>query len=589
MSMDIVPDPEVVQGVLHRLRSEAARCGLVSEAAQPDPTLRTLFEGFAYEIATMRSELERSLEQNRHNLLSQFLGLGVRRQPAQALVAVLASEAPTIDEELRLTGEGSRAQGAERREFRVPGQFRLCSLALGGAAYTGPGGLFLLDPDPRFPVRSNPILPMGEFSTPGPPCLHFGLRGTPPRGGEILSLAVVPPEEGRSRLARQGPELLSYRRWLCAGSMYTGDGRPLEPPQRIADLGRDDAIADAVSDRLPTARAAFRTLLERHLHAELILAWPGPLGDLMRPGPPPEALRRGLDALAPDRIGAWGEDLRWLTLRLSHLPVDDASRLFKRVAVNVLPAIAYEVLPVECYHPTGENIHAGTGMLPLPLGESTHALLQADDWVVDRVECTGEQFPHIHEHPDPDGNWYGLVSDWRSSTLYLHPAMRRAATMGAVNLHLGRLVGEEANGSVLDSSPYNRTAYPGVEAVAPIVEFAGGGSMAGASAEAMWEGIGSFLRTRDRLITRWDYESFILRFDPRIVRCRFENAALPRQGRFVPGIAITVHFDRDLVFESGTMEVSVTALARELERRATLGTHVDVLLGDPENRGGGDR
>lgn len=574
-------EPGDLADVMGRLRKEAARCEILSEAGQPDPTLDVLLTGFAREIASLRGELRDSLERNRRNLLSQFLGLGVRRQPAQALVACATNAPFSVDQNLDLRG-ASRLGGAARpQRFRCPGSVRLPHLTLAVVAYTGPGGLFLSPSTSPSSVRSNPLAFAGEFADPGPPCLHIGLRGVPPRRDEVLSLAVVPPEESRSRLAASGPELLSYRRWLEEGTFFTGGGEVLPPPRRLCDLAGTDTLADVVSDRLPTARAAFRGLLRRHLYADLVLAWAGPLDDVLVAGPPPETLRRAVEILASGDREEWPGDLRWMTLRLPRLPGGDPGGLIKRVAINVIPVVAYrrsdspESMPV-----TDANIHPTTGMLPVPLSEETHLLLQGDDWVVDHVECGGETYPHIHEHPDPEGNWYGLVSDRRSSALYLHPARQSVSLDGRVFLYLGRLVGDEANDSTVDPLPYDHRNQA-VREVTAVVDFVGGGSAAGVSEEAAWEGIGSFLRTRDRLITKWDYVNFIQRFDPRIVHCSFSSAALPREARYVPGILVTVHFEQELHLDSRTMGVSVAALAREVELRATMGTHVDIELGSP--------
>lgn len=575
-----------IQAVFARLRDEAVRCGLLPRAAEPDPVLRTLLGGFATEIAALRLELEDSLDENRRNLLAHFLGLGFRRHPAQGLAAFTLDEPARIDDGLVLTGRSSRQFGTERREFRIPGAARLPALSIGAAAYTGPGGLLLMDADREAPSRSQDAIPLGEFAEPGPPCLHLGLNGTPPRAGEVLVLAIVPPEESRSRLSGQNAELGSYRAWLKEGSFHGANGVPLGPPSRLEEALPLATLTSAVSDRLPTRQAAFQVLRDRHFYGDLLQVWVGPLGEHLAPGPAPEILTRAVTQLDPERAKAYGAPLRWLTLRLPRLPGGDPLRLFKRVAVNVLPLVAYELLPARRHSASIENLHPVTGVLPIPLASEIHAILQQDDWVVDSVESGGVPFRHIHEHPSPGEPWYALVSDSRSSTLYARLADTRARTLEPVDLQLGRLVGEEANSAEADPSPYNRTEYPGVNRVAQLVGFVGGTGAHVRDTELPWEGIGSFLRTRDRLVTRWDYDSFVRRFDPRVVECSFENAALPRQGRFIPGVMLTLHFDSGLELDPASMQTAAAALANELDHRAPLGAHVDVRVGAPRSRPG---
>ncbi len=577
-----------VAAVVSRLRDEAVRCRLLPQGAELDPVLQTLFEGFAAEIAGLRRELDGSLDQNRRNLLAHFLGLGYRRQPAQALAVFSMDQPGALDDHLVLRGRSTRTVPPEGREFRLVGSFRLPRLSLAGAAYTGPGGFVWFAPDPECLQRSLDPVHVGETRSPGAPALHIGLRGVPPRAGEVLSLAVIPPGESQFRLyAEHSRDLADFRRWLCESAFSAGSGLPLEPPRRLDELGRETELRDLVADRLPTREAAFHELLERHVHSDLILAFPGPLAERLVSGPAPEELRRAAEDLSFE-AAAWGDDVRWFSLRLPSLPGDEPLRLFQRIAVNVLPVAAYEVFPPERQQVSLDNVSPVTGMLPIPLTPDAHQALQRDDWVVDRVEWSGETLHNVHTHVDPQGLWYGLLSDWRSSTLYLHLPRPHPPVVGAVDFYLGRLVGEEANGARLDPNPYNRSEFPGLDTVHVLTEFVGGTSEQVQDAEIPWEGIGSFLRTRDRLITRWDYEGFIRRFDPRIVACEFDTAAIPSSGRFVPGIAITVHFDQALEVPREETEVAVISLAREVDRRALLGSHVEIRLGEPAMRVGRD-
>jgi len=576
---------EGVEAVLARLREEAVRCGLLARADEPDPVLRTLLEGFGAEIAALRLELEHSLEENRHNLLAHFLGLGFRRQPAQGLVALALQQSTAIDSGLVLTGRVPQQYGADRREFRLPGRALLPAMSLGAAAYTGPGGLLILDADREVPSRSREAVALGEVGEPGPPCLHFGLSGSPPRTGEVLVLAIVPPEESFSRLSGRNAELATYRAWVRQGTFRGLGARSLPPPLRLEEALPSPGLSGAVSDRLPTREAIFQVLWEKHFYENLLFVWHGPLGELLPPGPPPEALTDALRQLDPKRADAYGATLRWLTLALPNLPGGDPLRLIKRVAVNALPAVAYELLPMHRHNVSMETMHPVTGVLPIPLAEEIHAFLQRDDWVVDSVESGGVPYCHVHEHPKPGDPWYALVSDSRSSTLYIRPGDLGGRALEPVDLQLGRLVGEEANQAELNLSPYNRTEYPGVSRVARIVNFVGGTRAHAQDIELPWEGIGAFLRTRDRLVTRWDYEGFVLRFDPRIVECTFRNVALPREGRFVPGVAVVLHFDASLELDEESMRTAAAALANELENRAALGTHLDVRVGDCRRRG----
>ena len=465
--------------------------------------MQTLFEGFAAEIAALRLDLDHSLDENRRSLLAHFLGLGYRRQPSQALAGVSMEQPGGIDERLDLRGHTTRMPTEETLKFRLPGSVRLPRMSIGGAAYTGPRGLVLLDADPKAPQRTLEPIHVGEIDSPGPPTFHIGLRGTPPRAGELLTLAFIPPQESHFRLyPQQSRDLSDYRRWICGSSMHAAGG-VLAPPRRMDELVAEESLDGAVSDRLPTRRAAFRVLLEQHVYADLIFGWSGPLTDVLAVGPPPEQLLRQARQLCPDSARAWGNDLRWVSLRLAGLPGDDPLRLFHRIAVNVVPILAYEILEPDRQNVSMENVSPVTGVLPIPLTPETHAILQHNDWLIDRVESTGEIFPHVHEHPDPDGYWYGLLSDWCSSALYVHLPAVRPRSIGPVDLYLGRLVGSRANGAVLDPFPYNRSEFPGLDVLWQLTEFVGGTEGHAGDTDVPWEGIGSFLRTRDRLVTRW--------------------------------------------------------------------------------------
>lgn len=327
-----------------------------------------------------------------------------------------------------------------------------------------------------------------------------------------------------------------------------------------------------------------RLALERHIYGELLFIWEGPLVESLAVGEPPETLRRAAADLAPDDLEEWGGELRWLSIELPNLPRGDPLRLFKTLAVNALPVIAYRELRPDRNNISYDEIVAQTGVVSYPLSNELHQALQRDDWVVDRVECSGEEFPHVQEHPDPEKGWYALVSDSRSSTIYFHVPEDRPVHMGTLDLYIGQLVGEEGNGALIEPNPYNRASYSGLRSVTAVTETVGGTGEYEGDHELPWEAVGSFLRTRDRLITRWDYDGFIRRFDPRIAACSFRNVALQREDAFLPGVAITVHFDQELNVPRADCQVAIALLARELERRAALGTQLEVRLGEPRAR-----
>lgn len=575
------------------LLSEAEALGVHPRGAPLDPVLELLINGFAHEMEAVHARIDEALEHNRRTLLRNFFSRPFLERPAQTVIGVTMKDSATVDPGLRITWQQAKQGSAPG--YALIDTREMVPMEIGAAFYWLGNRIYSLRWDGTGRVASEEYPAAVETASP---VLLLGLLSGAERvGSEHLSLLFLPDEAEVGAMFPGADPLINYVTYLDSAVWTAADAEGRFVPERILARKAGTSLMPGREEtsRFPTARSFFARMAEEHYYAPMLYTFEKGL-DL-----PPAALPTVLERLAaaePDlaELAACAGRAAWISVKLPYLVHRDPRKLFPLVAVNAACAVGYRPLPRDRFHFKGVDYNLRTELFEFGMqNRPGHYCQTFGQWVVASLtDREGKEYPYVYDAVTRNvGRWFTLEAGADDVTLMIHVPRRQAPDVGYFDLHAGRILGEIANSMQLDviaPLPANRHEYPAVADLRMLVPARGGGdgffadqdgpdSLQEGGATALtrqYQRAAVWLRTRDKLYTLPDLESFLRAFDARVERIRSEHVTLTRQDCLVPAVRLNVTFAPTARLSPEEQAAVCGIATRQISERVPMGLWVEV-------------
>ncbi len=579
------------------LLAEAQAVGVHTRGAALDPVLELLINGYARELESIYARVDEALEFNRRTLLRNYFDEPFLENPAQAVVGMRLKKRAPVGSALRIAWQ--RPIGRFTPEYAVVGEREMVPLDLAAVLYCVGDTAYRLRWDETLRASSTRHALRERFARP---CLLLALTTSEPAiDSRHLSLLIQPNETGIGGLFPGTDPQRGFVSYLDAAAWHPGDASgafpvttPLAPPLPAAR-----AAGPAGWSRFPTEASLFARLDGEHLYADLVRTFAP--GVTLRPGAVPPAI-----AAAPDLadIVALQSKAIWLQAQLPYVAASDPRSLLSLIAVNARTAIGYRRDPRDRFNFTENDYNVRTEVFEFGLADRPGQFCRTfGRWVVASLsDKEGNEYPYVHDAlTRGEERWFTLEAGADDVTLIVHVPRRKVPKSGYFDLYTGHLICQEANTSKLDvlaRLPANGLDFPEVTDLQLLTPARGGGDGYATDAEApdalqaggaavlarQYARAATWLRTRDRLMTLPDLESFLRAMDARVTEVRPERAALNRDGRLVPGVLLHVRFDPTAELAREEQEAICRIATRQIEARLPAGMWAEVHPAPAEAR-----
>ena len=585
------------------LLAEAQSVGVHAKGAPLDPVLELLINGFARELESIFDRVDDALEHNRKTLLRNYFNEPFLERPAQTVISVQVDKRVTVGPDLRIIWQ--RAAGGLTPEYSLLGEREMIPLELAAVFYWAGDSIYRLRWDDKLRMSSTQY---ATTRTTSEPCLLLGLSTTASYvDSGHLSILVQPNDTGILAAFPGTDSQLSFANYLDAAGWSLADpGGSFTPNGILSRSAPADGLpgCDATS-RFPTEDSFFARLRQEHLYSPMVYRFDA--GKTL-PGSVLPAPLQGLAELDQEPDLADLEDLsgqgRWLQVKFPFTATDDPRDLFSLIAVNARLAVGYKRNPSDRFNFKHDDYNLATGLFEFGLADRPGQYCSSfGRWVVYRLDDQeGQEFPYIYDALARDvDHWFTLEAGADDVTLMIHLPLRKVADVGYFDLATGHVIGQAANSTrldVLSQQPANALDYPEVSGLHLLVPARGGGdgyeagtgapdSLLGGNAEGLarqYAQTAVWLRTRSRLTTLPDIDSFLRAMDARIAGVRAEYVTLERAGKLVPGVRMHVSFSPSARLPREEQAAICRLADKQIAGMVPMGMWVDIRPDDKRDR-----
>lgn len=574
------------------LLAEAEAVGVHVKGAPLDPVLELLINGFARELETIHARVDNALEHNRQTLLRNYFNQPFLQRPAQTVIGLQVQKQVTVGSELRLIWQ--RPVDNFTPEYSLLSEREMVSMGLACVFYWVGSTLYRLSWDSSLRLTSTQT---SVSRSTDRPCLLLGLDA---EGAQVdsshLSFLIQPNETGLPGVFSGSDPQLSFTNYMSSATWLAADrGGSFLPERTLQGAAPKKGLPGCDdSSRFPTEDSIFGRMSLEHLYAPMVHRFEAGLS--LPPSELPQPLRDACQDPDLADLADLNGKLQWVQVKFPYVAAQDPRELFSLLEVNARLAIGYRRNPRDRFNFKRDDYNLRTGLFEFGLADRAGKYCSTFGcWVVYKLEDQqGQDYPYVFQAVGRGiERWFTIEAGADDVTLIAYLPLRKVPDVGYFDLLTGHILGEVANTSQLDAlapKPANALDFPEVSELRLLVPARGGGdgypasngavdSLEGGGAEALvrqYTQAAAWLRTKDRLSTLPDLESFLRTMDARITEVKPQNVSLEREGQLVSGVRLQVKFAETFRLSRDEQDAICTLAGKQIAGRLPVGLWVEV-------------